>query len=97
MIKGKYTFSLVSLGILALELGLMILCLYQATASAGNSGLWLGCLGLFAFLIGLVGFRMAWMDRELLGRLYRFPLVMMVLHGFVLILLAAMYLLGLVH
>lgn len=97
MIKGRYTFSLVSLGMLVLEIGLIILCLYQATVSAGSSGLWVGCVGLFSFLIGIVGFRMAWMDRELLGRLYRFPLVMMVLHSMVLILLTAMYLLGLVR
>ena len=97
MIKGKYTFSLVSLGALIAELGLMVLCLRQATVSGGSAGLWIGCVGLFCFLIGIVGFRMAWMDRELLGRLYRFPLVMMILHGFILILLAAMYLLGLVH
>ncbi len=97
MIKGKYTFSLVSLGIFVLELALIGVCLWQTTASQGQSGLWVGCVGLLTFLGGVIGFRMAWMDRELLGRLYRFPLVMMVLHLIVLIMLAALYLLGLVY
>ena len=45
MIKGKYTFSLVSLGILVLEFLLLGLCLWQTTVSAGQSGLWVGCVG----------------------------------------------------
>lgn len=94
MKRGKYSFSLFSLGLLAAEIGLMIWCLYQATVSHGGGGLELGCLGLFAVLAGVLGFRLAWVDRMVLGRLYRFPVVMMVLHGFVLILLAAMYMLG---
>ena len=97
MIEGKYTFSLVSLGILVLEFLLLGLCLWQTTVSAGQSGLWVGCVGLLAFLAGIIGFRMAWMDRELLGRLYRFPTVMMALHLILLIILAALYLLGLVY
>lgn len=97
MLKGRYTFSLVSLGILIAEAGLLGLCLVMTTQSAGHSGLWVGCLGLLCFLLGIVGLRMAWMDRELLGRLYRFPIVMMVLHSLLLIVLAAFYLLGLVH
>ena len=51
-------------------------------------------MGLFSFLVGIVGFQMARLERALLGRLYRFPLVMMILHGFMMVLLAAMYLLG---
>ena len=97
MVKGKYTFSLVSLGIFVLELVLIGVCLWQTTVSRGQSGLWVGCVGLLSFLAGLIGFRMAWMDRELLGRLYRFPTVMMALHLIVLIVLAALYLLGLVY
>lgn len=96
MMKGKYTFSLVSLGILILELALMGICLRQATLSGGNGGLWIGCLGLLSFLIGLIGFRAAWMDRELLGRSLKFPCVMMILHAMVLVVLMAVYLLGLV-
>lgn len=94
MKKGKYSFSLFSLGILAAEIGLIAWCLYQATISHGGGGLELGCLGLFAMLAGVVGFRLAWTDRMMLGRLYRFPVVMMVLHSLFLILLAAMYMLG---
>ena len=95
MIKSeKYTFSLISLGALLLETALFGLCLYQAVATHGSSGLEIGCMGLLAFLIGIIGFRMAWIDRELLGRLYRFPLVMMILQGLLMILLIAVYLLG---
>lgn len=96
MTKAKYTFSLVSLGILVVEIAVIVFCLCQAVASAGNSGLWLGCLGLLGVLLGLVGFRMAWMDRELLGRSLKFPYIMMILHALVLVVLAAVYLLGLV-
>ena len=92
--RGKYTFSLISLGALLLEAALFGLCLYQAIATHGSSGLETGCMGLFAFLLGIIGFRMARIDRELLGRLYRFPLVMMILQGFLMILLIAVYLLG---
>ena len=80
-----------------LEFLLLGLCLWQTTVSRGQSGLWVGCTGLLAFLAGIVGFRMAWMDRELLGRLYRFPTVMMALHLTLMIILAALYLLGLVY
>ena len=94
MKKGKCSFSLISLGALAAEAGLIVWCLYQATVSRGSSGLEIGCIGLFSFLIGMVGFHLARVDRALVGRLRRFPLVMMILHGWMLILIAAMYLLG---
>ncbi|MCI8400650.1 MAG: hypothetical protein HFI38_00870 [Lachnospiraceae bacterium] len=94
MKKGKYTFSLVSLAVLALELALAGFSLYRAVLSYGNSGLETGCMGLLAFLMGIMGFRMAWMDRKLLGRQYHFPAVMMILHVFALILLASVYMLG---
>ena len=94
MKRGKYSFSLISLGALLLEIGLVALSLYQATVSRGSSGLEVGCMGLFSFLVGIVGFQMARLERALLGRLYRLPLVMMILHGFMMVLLAAMYLLG---
>lgn len=95
MTKPKYTFSLVSLGILLLEIGLIAYCMYQAILSVGSSGLWLGCMGLLTVLLGLFGFRAAWMDRELLGKSLIFPYMMMILHALVLIVLAAVYLLGL--
>lgn len=95
MTKPKYTFSLVSLGILLLEIGLIAYCMYQAILSVGSSGLWLGCMGLLTVLLGLFGFRAAWMDRELLGKSLIFPYMMMILHALVLVLLAAVYLLGL--
>ncbi len=95
MTKPKYTFSLLSLGILIVELGLVGFCLYRAILSVGTSGLWLGCLGLLTGLLGLMGFRAAWMDRELLGKSLIFPYMMMVLHAIVLVVLAAVYLLGL--
>ena len=96
MKKPKYTFSLASLGILVLEIGLSLFCMFRVIMSAGNSGLWVGCLGLLIGLLGLVGFRAAWMDRELLGKNLIFPYMMMVLHALVLVVLAAVYLLGLV-
>ncbi len=95
MTKPKYTFSLASLGIFVIEIGLIVFCLYRAILSVGSSGLWLGCLGLFTGLLGLVGFRAAWMDRELLGKSLIFPYMMMILHALVLVVLAAVYLLGL--
>lgn len=95
MTKPKYTFSLASLGILVLEIGLIVLCLYRAILSVGSSGLWLGCVGLLTGLLGLIGFRAAWMDRELLGKSLIFPYMMMVFHALVLVVLAAVYLLGL--
>ena len=95
MTKPKYTFSMLSLGILILELGLIGFCLYRAILSVGTSGLWLGCMGLFVGLFALGGFRAAWMDRELLGKSLIFPYMMMVLHALVLVVLAAVYLLGL--
>ena len=95
MTKPKYTFSLLSLGILVVELCLIGFCLYRAVLSVGTSGLWLGCLGLLTGLLGLGGFRSAWMDRELLGKSLIFPYLMMVLHAMVLVVLAAVYLLGL--
>ena len=95
MKKPKYTFSLASLGILVLEIGLIVFCLYRAILSVGSSGLWLGCVGLLTGLLGLIGFRAAWMDRELLGKSLIFPYMMMVFHALVLVVLAAVYLLGL--
>ncbi|MBP3701780.1 MAG: hypothetical protein J6I64_07815 [Lachnospiraceae bacterium] len=95
MTKPKYTFSLVSLGILVLELGLIGFCLYRAILSVGSSGLWLGCLGLLTMLLGFLGFRAAWMDRELLGKNLIFPYLMMILHAMVLVVLVAVYMLGL--
>lgn len=95
MTKPKYTFSLASLGILVLEIGLILFCMYRVILSAGNSGLWVGCLGLLIGLLGLIGFRAAWMDRELLGKSLIFPYMMMILHALVLVVLAAVYLLGL--
>ena len=95
MTKPKYTFSLASLGVLMLEIGLIVFCMYRAVLSVGTSGLWLGCVGLLTGLLGLIGFRAAWMDRELLGKSLIFPYLMMVLHALVLVVLAAVYLLGL--
>ena len=95
MTKPKYTFSLASLGVLMLEIGLIVFCMYRAILSVGTSGLWLGCVGLLTGLLGLIGFRAAWMDRELLGKSLIFPYLMMVLHALVLVVLAAVYLLGL--
>lgn len=95
MTKPKYTFSLLSLGILVIELGLIGFCLYRAILSIGNSGLWLGCMGLLTMLLAALGFRSAWMDRELLGKQLIFPYLMMVLHALVLVVLVAVYLLGL--
>ena len=95
MTKPKYTFSLLSLGVLVVELGLIVFCLYRAILSVGSSGLWLGCLGLLTMLLAFLGFRAAWMDRELLGKQLIFPYLMMVLHALVLVVLAAVYLLGL--
>lgn len=95
MTKPKYTFSLASLGVLVLEIGLIVFCMYRAVLSVGTSGLWLGCVGLLTGLLGLIGFRAAWMDRELLGKSLIFPYLMMVLHALVLVVLAAVYLLGL--
>ena len=95
MTKPKYTFSLASLGVLVLEIGLIVFCMYRAVLSMGTSGLWLGCVGLLTGLLGLIGFRAAWMDRELLGKSLIFPYLMMVLHALVLAVLAAVYLLGL--
>ena len=95
MTKPKYTFSLLSLGIFLVEMGLIVFCLYKAVLSAGSSGLWLGCMGLLLFLVGFMGFRAAWMDRELLGKQLIFPYLMMVLHALVMVVLAAVYLLGL--
>jgi len=78
-----------------LEIGLIVFCLYRAIQAVGSAGLWLGCVGLLTGLLGLMGFRAAWMDRELLGKSLIFPYLMMVLHALVLVLLAAVYLLGL--
>jgi len=94
MTKPKYTFSLVSLGILIMEIGLITFCMYRAVLSVGSSGLWIGCLGLLTVLLGLIGFRAAWMDRELLGKSLIFPYMRMVLHALVLIVLAAVCWLG---
>ena len=96
MTKPKYTFSLLSLGILVLEMGLIGFGLYRSILSVGSSGLWLGSLGLLSVLLGVLGFRSAWMDRELLGKSLIFPYLMMILHAMVLVVLVAVYLLGLI-
>ena len=95
MTKPKYTFSLLSLGILVVELGIMAYCMYLAILAMGTSGLWLGCVGLLMMILAGIGFRCAWMDRELLGKSLIFPYLMMILHALVLVVLAAVYMLGL--
>jgi membrane associated rhomboid family serine protease len=100
MIKKKYTskyaYTWISLLCLIIEAAFAVVCIYQTTTSVGSSGLQVGCLGMLTVLTGILGFCMAWSDRKILGRKYRFPLVMLLLHGLLFILLAALYLLGLV-
>lgn len=94
--KNRYTYTWISCLCLAGAAALTALSLYQVTLSAGTSGLRVGCYGMLSILLEILGFCMAWSDRKLLGRKYIFPVVMMVFHSLLFIMLAALYLLGLV-
>ncbi len=91
----RYKYSAISLLIFAVEIFMVTLCLNSVVDSAGSSDLWVGCVGLFSFLMGLLGFHMARLDRRVQGKKANFPLFMMTLHGVVLLLSGACYVLGL--
>ncbi len=95
MLRGKYTYSLLSLGIFLLEAGLLFVCLRGSVITEGDGGLWIGCTALLCFLLAIIGIHTAWLDRDLLGRTYPLPVFMMFLHAIVMIALAAIYILGL--
>lgn len=94
--KNRYTYTWVSCLCLIAAAAFAAISVYLVTVTAGNSGLQVGCLGMLSILLEILGFYMAWSDRRLLGRKYVLPLIMMILHGLLFILLAALYLLGLV-
>lgn len=96
MIKTKYAYTWLSLLAMILELGVAALAVHDVVESAGSSSLRVGCMGVLDILIGILGFLLSWTDRKLLGRKFYFPLIMMILHSMVLILLTAVYLLGVV-
>lgn len=94
--KSKYTYTWFSCLCLIAAVAFAAVSVYQVTVSVGNSGLQVGCLGMLSILMEILGFYMAWSDRKLLGRKYVFPLIMMILHSLLFVMLAALYLLGLV-